>query len=68
MIQAPLATTSCSVTVSPRTTNATISDRPASDEWNRSISRLNGAASSPSRIPATNTARKPDPCATVARP
>ena len=55
-------------TVSPRTTNATISARLASAEWNRSISRLYGARSSPMRIPATNTARNPEPCARVATP
>ena len=53
-------------TVRPRATKATISARLASAVWNRSISRLNGARSSPSTIPATKTARKPDPRARVA--
>jgi hypothetical protein len=55
------------LTVSPSTTNATISARLASAVWNRSISRLNGARSSPREIPATKTARNPDPWASVAR-
>ena len=55
-------------TVSPSTTKATISARLASAPKNRVISRLYGAPSSPITMPAMNTARKPDPCATVATP
>src|SRR5450759_1915931 len=55
-------------TVRPSTTNATISPRLASAEWKRSISRLKGARSSPRTMPATKTARKPEPCAMVVAP
>ena len=55
-------------TVKPSTTKATISARLASAEWKRSISRLNGARSSPRTMPAMNTARKPEPCAMVVAP
>ena len=49
-------------------TNATISASDASEEWKRAISRLYGAGSSPMMMPATRTARNPDPWATVAAP
>jgi hypothetical protein len=49
-----------SSTVSPSTVKATISPRLAKTGVDRSISRLYGACSSPTRVPATNTAKKPD--------
>ena len=51
------------MTVSPSTVNATISPRLASGGGNRSMSPLYGARSSPSTMPAMNTARKPEPWA-----
>ena len=68
MTQTAGSASTASRTVSPSTTNTTISATPASAEWNRSISRLYGARTSPITIPATNTARKPDPCASVVTP
>ncbi len=53
---------------SPSTVNATISARLARAEEKRSTSRLYGARVSPTRIPASSTARKPDPCAAVVTP
>jgi hypothetical protein len=53
---------------SPSAANAAISASAASEEWNVSISPLRGIATSPRRTPATNTARKPEPCATEAIP
>ena len=61
MLQALPIGSSRSRTVRPSMMNATISARLASDEWNRWISRLYGARSSPIRMPAANTARNPDP-------
>ena len=54
--------------VSPSATNMTISARLASDVKNDSISSLYGVRSSPTRMPATKTARKPEPCSVEARP
>ena len=50
-----------------------IGDRPVPhrreiDEFLASISRRCGSGRSPIRIPATNTARKPEPCTRVAAP
>lgn len=55
-------------TVSPSTVKAMISASPASAAWNRLISGLYGARASPITMPATNTARNPEPCASVAMP
>ena len=46
-------------TVRPRTTNATISPRLASAAWNRSISRLYGARSSPITMPGDEHREEP---------
>ena len=56
------------LTVSPSATNAAISASPANDEWKLSISPFCGMAASPRMIPATKTARKPEPPATAASP
>ena len=50
----------------PSTVKATISPSPDSPEVNRSTSRLNGARMSPIRMPATRTARNPEPNSSVA--
>jgi hypothetical protein len=54
--------------VRPSAANITISARLASDVKKRSVSSLCGACSSPIKIPATNTARNPEPCSTDAAP
>ena len=54
--------------VKPSATNTTISARLDSDVKNDSTSSLYGVRSSPMMIPATNTARKPEPCSTDASP
>ena len=48
--------------------NAVISARLASPMVNRSVSPLRGIAWSPSRIPATNTATKPEPWTSAETP
>ena len=48
--------------VRPSATNTTISASDASASWQTAC---DGASMSPTRSPGTNTARKPEPCATV---